>query len=69
MSNDFRRCTLDEFLGEFFPEAEDKAEIAAGIGQLRAEQRACRQAELPGDAQVTVTADHDDRRPDLSAEG
>jgi hypothetical protein len=30
----------DEFLHEFFPGAEDKAAIAAGMEQLRAEQRA-----------------------------
>jgi DNA-binding XRE family transcriptional regulator len=46
MSSEFHRFTRDEFLGEFFPEAEDKAEIAAGMEQLRAEQRAWRLAEM-----------------------
>jgi DNA-binding XRE family transcriptional regulator len=36
----------EEFLGEFFPEPRDKAEIAAGMEQLRAEQRAYRLAEM-----------------------
>lgn len=46
MSSGFNRYTRDEFLGEFFPNAEDKAMIAAGMEQLRAEQRACRLAEM-----------------------
>ncbi len=47
MSNsEFRQYTREEFLGEFFPDAEDKAAIAAGMEQLRAEQRAWRLAEM-----------------------
>jgi DNA-binding XRE family transcriptional regulator len=46
MSNEFHRYTREEFLGEFFPEPRDKAEIAAGMEQLRAEQRAYRLAEM-----------------------
>ena len=46
MSSEFHHYTRNEFLGEFFPEAEDKAEIAAGMEQLRAEQRAWRLAEM-----------------------
>ncbi len=47
MSNsEFRHYTREEFLGEFFPDAEDKAAIAAGMEQLRAEQRAWRLAEM-----------------------
>ena len=41
MSNEeTRRYSRDEFLDEFFPDEADKAAIAAGMGQLRAEQRA-----------------------------
>ena len=44
--NEFHRYTREEFLGEFFPDAEDKAAITAGMEQLRAEQRAWRLAEM-----------------------
>jgi hypothetical protein len=43
-SSEFHHYTRDEFLGEFFPDAEDKAGVAAGMEQLRAEQRAWRLA-------------------------
>jgi hypothetical protein len=46
MSSGFHRYTREEFLGEFSPESADKAEIAAGTEQLRAEQRAFRLAEV-----------------------
>jgi DNA-binding XRE family transcriptional regulator len=46
MSSEFRNCTREEFLGEFFPDPGDKAPIAAGIEQLHAEQRAWRLAEM-----------------------
>ena len=46
MSSEFHRYTREEFLGEFFPESADKAEIAAGMEQLCAEQRAFRLAEM-----------------------
>jgi DNA-binding XRE family transcriptional regulator len=46
MSSDFHQYTREEFLGEFFPDSADKAEIAAGMAQLRAEQRAFRLAEM-----------------------
>jgi len=38
--------TRDEFLTEFHPDPADKADIAAGMEQLRAEQRAFRLAEM-----------------------
>jgi DNA-binding XRE family transcriptional regulator len=40
------RYTRQEFLDEFFPDAGDRAAIAAGMEQLRAEQRAYRLAEM-----------------------
>jgi len=46
MSSELHHYSRDEFLGEFFPSPEDKAEIAAGMEQLRAEQRAWRLAEM-----------------------
>jgi DNA-binding XRE family transcriptional regulator len=44
MSDEFRHYTRDEFLGEFFHDAADKAAITAGMEQLRAERRAWRLA-------------------------
>jgi DNA-binding XRE family transcriptional regulator len=41
-----RHYSSDEFLDEFFPDERDKAAIAAGMEQLRAEQRAWRLAEM-----------------------
>jgi hypothetical protein len=41
-SSEFRHYTRDEFLAEFYPDPADKAAIAAGMKQLRAEQRAFR---------------------------
>jgi len=46
MSSEFHHYTREEFLGEFFPGTEDKAAIAEGMEQLRAEQRAWRLAEM-----------------------
>ncbi len=46
MSSEFRHYTREEFLGEFFPDPGDKAAIAVGMEQLRAEQRAWRLAEM-----------------------
>jgi DNA-binding XRE family transcriptional regulator len=46
MSSEFHRYTREDFLGEFFRGPGDKAEIAAGMEQLRAEQRAWRLAEM-----------------------
>lgn len=46
MSSEFHPYTREEFLGEFFPGPADKAEIAAGMEQLRAEQRAWRLADM-----------------------
>ena len=43
---DFRTYDREEFLGEFFPDPGDRAQIAAGMDQLRAEQRAYRLAEM-----------------------
>jgi hypothetical protein len=37
---DVHRYTREEFLDEFFPDANDQAAIAAGMEQLRVEQRA-----------------------------
>ena len=45
-STEFHHYTREEFLGEFFPDPADKAAIAAGMEQLRAEQRAWRLAEM-----------------------
>lgn len=53
------RYTRNEFLGEFFPDTEDKAAIAAGMEQLRARQLAWRLAEMrccPGTTQAEVAA-------------
>jgi DNA-binding XRE family transcriptional regulator len=43
---EFRSYTREEFLDEFFPDTSDSAAIAAGMEQLRAEQRAYRLAEM-----------------------
>src|ERR1700685_1725936 len=45
-SSEIHHYTRDEFLAEFYPDPADKAAIAAGIEQLRAEQRAFRLAEM-----------------------
>jgi len=45
-SSEFHHYTRDEFLAEFYPDPADKAVIAAGMKQLRAEQRAFRLAEM-----------------------
>jgi hypothetical protein len=37
--SEFRHYTRDEFLDEFYPDPADKAAIATGMEQLRAEQR------------------------------
>ena len=44
--SEFHHYTRDEFLDEFYPDPADKAAIAAGMEQLRAEQRAFRLAEM-----------------------
>ena len=44
--SEFHHYTRDEFLAEFYPDPADKAAIAAGMKQLRAEQRAFRLAEM-----------------------
>ena len=46
MSSELHHYTRDEFLAEFYPDPADKAAIAAGMEQLRAEQRAFRLAEM-----------------------
>jgi hypothetical protein len=48
--SEFHRYTRDEFLGEFYPDPVDKAAIAAGMEQLRAEQRAFRLARCAASA-------------------
>src|ERR1700756_359144 len=58
-SSEFHHYTQDEFLAEFYPDPADNAAIAAGMEQLRAEQRAFRLAEMPrrlGIAQAQVAA-------------
>ncbi len=45
-SSEFHHYTRDEFLAEFYPDPADKVAIAAGMEQLRAEQRAFRLAEM-----------------------
>jgi DNA-binding XRE family transcriptional regulator len=45
-SSEFHHYTRDEFLAEFYPDRADKAAIAAGMEQLRAEQHAFRLAEM-----------------------
>ena len=45
-SSEFHHYNRDEFLAEFYPDPADKAAIAAGMEQLRAEQRAFRLAEM-----------------------
>ena len=45
-SSEFHHYNRDEFLAEFYPDPADKAAIAAGMDQLRAEQRAFRLAEM-----------------------
>src|SRR6516225_581723 len=45
-SSEFHHYTRDEFLAEFYPDPAEKAAIAAGMEQLRAEQRAFRLAEM-----------------------
>jgi hypothetical protein len=45
-SREVHHYTRDEFLAEFYPDPDDKAAIAAGMKQLRAEQRAFRLAEM-----------------------
>jgi hypothetical protein len=44
--SEFCDCNRDEFLAEFYSDPVDKAAIAAGMEQLRAEQRAFRFAEM-----------------------
>jgi DNA-binding XRE family transcriptional regulator len=56
MSSEFHHYTREEFLGEFFPDPVDKAELAAGMEQLRAEQRAWRLAEMRRRLGVTQAA-------------
>jgi DNA-binding XRE family transcriptional regulator len=46
VSTEFHHYSRDEFLAEFYPDPADQAEIAAGLEQLRAEQRAYRLAEM-----------------------
>src|SRR5260370_1399079 len=43
-SSEFHHYTRDQFLADFYPDHADKVAIAAGLEQLRAEQRACRLA-------------------------
>jgi DNA-binding XRE family transcriptional regulator len=45
-SEEFHSYTRDEFLDEFFLDAGDRADIAAEMEKLRAEQRAYRLAEM-----------------------
>ena len=45
-SSEFQHYTRDEYLAEFYPDPADKAAIAAGTEQPRAEQRAFGLAEM-----------------------
>ena len=54
-SSEFHHYTRDEFLAEFYPDPADKAAIAAGMEQLRAEQRAFRLAEMRRRLGITQT--------------
>src|ERR1700726_1837073 len=45
-SSEVHQYPRDEFLGEFYPDPADKADITTGMEQLRAEQRAFRLAEM-----------------------
>ena len=45
-SQEFHHYTREEFLDEFFPDAQDQAAITTGMDQLRAEQRAYRLADM-----------------------
>ena len=51
--SEFHHYTRDEFLAEFYPDPADKAAIAAGMEQLRAEQRAFRLAEMRRRLRIT----------------
>src|SRR5215467_1592149 len=55
MSSEFSHYTRDEFLAEFYPDPADRAAIAAGMEQLRAEQRAFRLAEMRRRLGITQT--------------
>jgi DNA-binding XRE family transcriptional regulator len=58
-SSEFDHYTRDEFLAESYPDPAGKAAIAAGMEQLRAEQRTFRLAEMRrrlGITQVQVAA-------------
>ena len=52
-SSEFHHYTWDEFLAKFYPNPADKAAIAAGMKQLRAEQRAFPPAEMRGRLGIT----------------
>ena len=45
-TSEFHHYARDEFLTEFYPDPADRAAIAAGMEQLRAEQRAFWLAEM-----------------------
>src|SRR6266550_1685416 len=59
-SSEFDHYTRDEFLAEFYPDPADKADITAGMEQLRAEQRAFRLAEMR--RRLGIIADFGDQR-------
>lgn len=54
-SSEFHHYTRDEFLAVFYPDPADKTAIAAGMEQLRAEQRAFRLAEMRRRLGITQT--------------
>ena len=56
-SSEFHHYNRDEFLAEFYPDPADKAAIAAGMKQLRAEQRAFRLAEMRRRLGITQAPD------------
>jgi hypothetical protein len=68
-SSEFHRYTRDEFLAEFYPDPADKAAIAAGMKQLRAEQRAFRLAEMRRHLGITQGTDLGRPEPQAPQDG
>jgi len=68
-SSEFHHYTRDEFLAEFYPDPAGKAAIAAGMKQLRAEQRAfrARRDAPPPRHQPSPSSNPAPKQPDQSA--
>ena len=56
-SSEFQHYNRDEFLAEFYPDPADKAAIATGMEQLRAEQRAFRFGHLADGPHLVLRQD------------